>query len=108
MGASILGIPELALEPAESEKLSKAIQNVAQYYPVGLSPKTMAWVNLAMVAGGLYGTRFMAYSIRTKGEKRKKLTVVPAHTEQSYQKPNGVPQPLTPSQMFGQQGVSDE
>lgn len=61
-------IPELQLSDVEARELSKAIGKVSDFYDSGASEKTLAWVNLAVCAGGIYGTRVFAYSIRTKTE----------------------------------------
>lgn len=125
MGATILGTPELALDPEESKKLSNAIQNVAQYYPVGLSPKMMAWINLGMVAGGIYGTRMVAIYKRMETERMKKtkipfnivsdptktpFNIVSDAPQPNPSKPNGkaAPGPLSPSELYGSSGVTDD
>lgn len=67
MGAQILKIPEIQLSEAEAKKLDAAIIDVMRFYTdVEISPVVQAWLNLAMVAGVLYGPRVMAYNIRTK------------------------------------------
>jgi hypothetical protein len=106
MGAMILQTPELALDPSEAKQLSEAIQQVSQFYPVGLSPKTLAWINLSMVAGGLYGTRIVAIYNRTKTNAKPRLqnTVreMPIQQGPAQNRTNGAPQtPLTnPSQLY--------
>lgn len=64
MLASSLHIPELELTQGEAEQLSKAVGNVAAYYPVAIDPKTQAWVALFAIAGSLYGSRAVAYYAR--------------------------------------------
>ncbi len=64
MLASSLHVPELELTQGEAEQLSKAIANVAAYYPVAVDPKTMAWLGLITIAGSLYGSRAVAYYAR--------------------------------------------
>lgn len=67
MGAQILKIPEIQLSEAEAKKLDAAIIDVMRFYTdVEISPVVQAWLNLAMVAGVLYGPRIMAYNIRAK------------------------------------------
>ncbi len=64
MGASFLKVPELTLTNEESEALCEAIMRVTELYDIPLvDEKTMAWVNLAMVAGGIYAPRFIAAKI---------------------------------------------
>lgn len=73
MGAAFLKVPELELDQDEAKRLSDAVNRVQSEYnmPI-LDPKTLAWINLAMVAGGVYGPRFAAHSIRKKKEKAQK------------------------------------
>lgn len=77
MGAAILKIPELQLAQEEAEQLSKAINRVAALYDFGASEKTLAWINLAMCAAGLYGTRIFAYELRMKAEAEAKKRMLP-------------------------------
>lgn len=77
MGAAILGIPELALDPKEAHSLAEAVSNVAQFYDIPADPKTVAWINLGMCGMTIYGTRALAYSNRLKLESRGKLAAPP-------------------------------
>lgn len=72
MLAMITKTPELMLSEGESALLAKAAMDVAQHYPIGASEKTMAWANLAMVAGGLYGSRVVAVIQTRKTEAAKR------------------------------------
>ena len=72
MGAAMLQIPELALSEKEAAQLTDAISNVAKHYDFGASEKTIAWMNLAVITGGVYGTRAFAYHVRTKAESEQK------------------------------------
>lgn len=60
MGAAAFSTPELVLDPKEAETLAHAIAAVQAYYPVVIDPKTLAWGNLVMVVGTIYGTRALA------------------------------------------------
>lgn len=72
MASTFLKVPELALSDDEAKKLTTAIARVASHYDVSASDKSLAWVNLAMCAGGIYGTRIWAYQLRTKSEEEAK------------------------------------
>lgn len=78
MGATFAKVPELVITDEEAKKLSAAIDRVAALYDFGATEKTLAWVNLAMCVGGIYGTRLFVYSMRTKAEEemKKKTTVL--------------------------------
>jgi hypothetical protein len=76
MGASFLKIPELMLEETEAKQLSDAVSRVSELYEIPLmDERTMAWVNLAIVAGGIYGPRVVAAKMNRK--KHKGPTIVP-------------------------------
>lgn len=67
---AISGIPELELDEDESKKLGAAAQRVVALYSDFEYPeKVMAWMHLALTAGGVYGPRYLAASIRIKREK---------------------------------------
>lgn len=78
MGAMMLKVPELNLSPEEAKKLAEGMAKVASYYDVGASEKTLAWVNLAVCAGGIYGTRAFAYHLRLKAEADSKKQIAAA------------------------------
>lgn len=113
MAATSLHAPELALTEEESEKLTNAIANVAQYYDVTADPKTLAWWNLACVAGGIYFTRGVAIYNNRKKRKPGLVRPMPAPVQQTASdpahaqtKPNGVVKPASktiqnPSDLYG-------
>lgn len=68
MLAGILSTPELELDKSEAKKISTALQEVEKHYPIGVNEKTMALTNLALVMGGIYGSRFMTYRMRMNME----------------------------------------
>lgn len=72
MLAKITSIEEFQLDKDESKQLAEAIDEVNSLYDFSvIPPKAMAWINLCTVAGTVYGPRFMAHSLKPKGEKRK-------------------------------------
>ena len=75
MLAGIVAVPELELDRGESEKLGDAIKSVGSYYGAVFDPKKVAIFNLAMVAGGIYGTRIFAVRNRLAREKTSKPTI---------------------------------
>lgn len=79
MGAAILNVKELQLDKEEAKNLGDAVARVNSLYDgLILSEKQLAWVNLAMVGGTIYGPRFVAYSQRMKNEKKNTQPKNPA------------------------------
>lgn len=76
MLAGITKTPELAIDANEAALLGDGIAKVAILYDVTASPKTVAWCNLAMVTGMVYGTRIMAISARKKDARKKRTDKV--------------------------------
>ena len=100
MLAALLKVREFELDPSEAKSLGEATKKVLEFYPLGLSGKNLAIVNLVFVASGIYGTRIMAYNIRRGMEKRgpapNKVVAMPspAAQQQSQSKvANGFPTP---------------
>jgi len=61
---SLVGATHLDLSSDENLALATALDNLAEEYEVTVDSKTAAWLNLAMVAGSIYGTRaFMIYQL---------------------------------------------
>jgi hypothetical protein len=87
MAAAIVGVPEFAIDEAESKTLAEAVTNVSKHYPIGMDEKTVAWCNLAMVASGMYGTRFFAYRMRMRNAGQ--LRVMPPAPAQPPASPGG-------------------
>ncbi len=72
MASVMLHTPELMIDKDEAKALSDALANVQQYIDIPLiSPKTMAFVNLAGTMAMMYGTRFVAIGKRRKAERLK-------------------------------------
>ncbi len=80
----LLKVEELALETDEAEKLAKAIEDLAKFYPVAIDPKKLAWANLGITAAQIYGLRIMAYRLRVQNEKASRP-----------QQPKPAPAPVT-------------
>lgn len=83
--SAMLKEPSLAIEKDEAEMLSEALKEVATAYDFKaiLSPKTQALVDLALVAGTIYGPRLMLIAKQSK--KHKPVVVI---------RPNGA-EPVT-------------
>ena len=115
MAATAFKTPELALDATEAKKLADAVANVAKHYPVVLTEKQLAWTNLCIIAGGLYGTRFVALQMRLKADAQAKpkpfLVPKPAAPTPppTPAEPGRNPvMPVTPSELYGTNaGVND-
>lgn len=63
--------PMHAITPAEAAELAKAIQDVNAFYDSApFNPKTLAWVNLCAVAGGVYGPMVLMMAMSRKEKPR--------------------------------------
>lgn len=70
LAANALRIPELALTGDQAQALAVAGANVAKLYDMEMPAHLVAWGNLAMVAGAVYGGKLMAYSARMRAGQR--------------------------------------
>jgi hypothetical protein len=101
MLAYLTSIPEFALdeEKQEHEKIARAIARVARHYDIPvLEAKTRDWLMLCKTLGIIYGSRIIAYNLRTRGDAAK--TVKPAATISTRS------QPATPQSERVQQTTS--
>lgn len=64
--------PELAITEDEGKALMRAAQNVMRHYSVQTTQKTLDWVAFLGAAGGMYGTRLFAISVRRSAERAAK------------------------------------
>lgn len=71
MVSTVTRIEELELSAEEAEQLAVAISRVNELYDGYVIPeKAMAWINLVMAMGTVYGPRMIAYNIRRKREPK--------------------------------------
>jgi hypothetical protein len=74
--ANMFRSPGLILTKEESESLGEAITRVTELYDVQILPeKQMAWINLFMCAGGIYGPRIVASGLRKRQTKAPVITM---------------------------------
>lgn len=72
MLAQAAATQEFALSEPESKALAESVRGVLAFYPTSvIDPKTIAWVNLAICAGGIYGTRILAIRARKRRKERE-------------------------------------
>jgi hypothetical protein len=88
-------VPEMELDQKEAKAIATAVGDLAEYYPVNVNPKAIAWAGLLAELGKIYGTRAYAFYQRKKLEEKKvptpidiaKPTVVPKQQPQRPSKP---------------------
>jgi hypothetical protein len=110
MGAAILSVPEWEINQEEGKKYSDAVKEVLKYSKLSFDPKKVAYVNLAVVAGTIYGTRIVAIAGRRRIERAERNAAKPvaidsrSTQEPAKQKANGAAAKLptypTPSDLF--------
>lgn len=93
MAAAILKVPDLELDKDEARRLAEAAAAVGEFYKIGLDAKKTAWVNLAAVAGSIYGPRIMAAAIRRR-KALEEARRAPAPAGRPAERPVPVP-PVT-------------
>lgn len=59
----------LHLEPTQAEEMGRAIIDVVKQYDVNADPKTMAWLNLILVMGAVYGSKYSQFAALNKLKK---------------------------------------
>lgn len=84
----------MALETSEAEMLAKALAGIEAQYPTQIDPRVLAWLNLAGVAGMIYGTRIFAYRMRKENEREERRQAPPPPPQADMaatliQQPNG-------------------
>jgi hypothetical protein len=110
IGAGLFSTPELVLTPDETEAYAAAVADVASYYNAAIDPRTLAWVNLVMVAGGLYGSRMVAIHHRLKSERKDNVVPFPSPGQSPAPAPTPAPAAKqnqgvrTPADLFGLNG----
>jgi hypothetical protein len=107
--AAAFSTPELELGEDEAKALADGMANVAATYDHNMNPRTLAWAQMAVIAGGIYGTRVFAIRARQAKEARggneakPVLVVNPRKTDAKIvERPGGnISTPLTPADIFG-------
>lgn len=91
MLAGITKTPELALEESEAGELANALNTVNNFYRVEVAEKTMAWLNLAMVGGMIYGTRLLAIRERRSSTRAERVAARRTFTPNEPAAPGPIP-----------------
>lgn len=116
--AALLHIEELELDKVEAQAYGDSIKDVLKFYPHKIDPKMLAWLQLLTVAGGIYGTRIMAYRLRMAREKKERLTVIQGGKSTSTSQANPTasetmaekqhPATVTPSQVWPESPIDSQ
>jgi hypothetical protein len=110
MGAAMFSTPELALDEQEAKQLGQAIAGVAAQYDTVIDPKKLAWGQLLVCVGTIYGTRIYAVHARKKatgGARAPAGNVVDFKQPKAQQQQRPAPPVAqTPSDMWGPAGFS--
>lgn len=69
--ATLTKVPEFMIDQSEARLMGAAVARVSRHYPglQKINASAMDHMNLFTVMVGVYGTRFMAYKMRTANEK---------------------------------------
>jgi hypothetical protein len=76
---NLLSAPELHIDEAEAAEIGEALKELSKHYPIGMSEKTIAWVNFSFAVGGVFGPKIQAIYKRPK-PKRPQLEPTPIRT----------------------------
>lgn len=108
MAAAAFETQEFRLDDSEAAQLAEAAEQVSKFYSVSVDPKKAALFNLAIVAGGIYTTRFMAWRLRMRleaGAGGRVVSMPPAGQQARPQAPPRTEEPRLPSQIWPENGV---
>lgn len=76
---NIASCPELHINESEAAEVSDALKELSKHYPIGMSEKTIAWVNFSFAVGGVFGPKIVAIVNRPVVAKPgRPLAVMPA------------------------------
>lgn len=89
--------PEWTIDKDEADELGKAVQTVTDLYTdVKLPAEAIAWGNLALVMGRVFGPRIYMTMERLKAERARDVTPRPGPLAPAPAAPPPVVQPATP------------
>jgi len=102
---NLASAPELYISEAEAAEIGDALKELSKHYPIGMSEKSIAWVNLTFAVGGVFGPKVMAIY-------RRPVVNKPVVAKREPVASNGIPMPpmatpetaKVPSEMWPQSG----
>lgn len=103
MLAGVTKTAELALSEAEANSLALALSTVNSFYNVAVAEKTLAWINLAMVAGGVYGSRIVAIRMNRTARRARDVSPErpPTSSAAGETEPAPTMQPVSTTDAYG-------
>jgi hypothetical protein len=114
MASKLLDAPEWELDPPEAKALSDSLKRIAEFYPVGLSPKRIAQAELAVVVATVYGPRIVTSFKKAPKPQQPGPRAVPppqrqaqqpqAQQQQTQPQARAANGPRVPSEMWNQDG----
>lgn len=107
---NIASAPELYITEAEAAEVGEALKELSKHYPIGMSEKTIAWVNLSFAVGGVFGPKIVAvYKRRPVKTNRETIRSVKTESNGISTSPMVGPElAKTPSEMWPQTGDIEE
>lgn len=111
---NILSAPEFHMSEEQSADIGEALREIARLYPVGVSEKTIAWINLSFAVGGWAAPAMVAIAKRPRPQAVNR--VVNIRPENPVAPGQPIPQqqattekPVVPSQLWneGDDGTAD-
>lgn len=82
--AVALKSPEFALTEQQAEAMAKATEHVLSFYDTEVPAKTMAWVNLGMLAGGIYLEKAGQVAMRKRSDAARPVNPPVFHQPQGH------------------------
>jgi hypothetical protein len=81
MLAALTGVEELDMsDQKEADKLAKRIKEALKFHGNGISPQKLAYINLGFAITEIYGSRALAYRLRTKVERETRPKPTPINS----------------------------
>lgn len=77
--AEAMKTPEFALTPIEADTLAGSIGKVLKLYDIGMTAKAVAYSELIMACGGIYGPRLALVALKKKAAQQQAKPSAPVH-----------------------------
>lgn len=92
---NVLGAPELHIDELEAAEIGDALKELSKHYPIGMSEKTIAWVNFSFATAGVFGPKIKAIYERPKPQRvRVEPTPISRSAADEVKSPVAAPHPM--------------